>query len=255
MKRTKPIFLLPLLLVMGLYALESRAEMPAVDPSAVEILKKMTDYLGGVKQFSVHTQNTLEDLSVSGDRIDIDVSAQVIVRRPNKIRSERKGDLVNQIFYYDGKVLTLFNPASNVYSTVAAPDNFYGLFQYLYESLGIGLPISDLVLSNSFELLMQDVTLAQVVSKTYIDGVQCDHLLFSRPGVNFQIWVADGAKPLPQKYVVTDTGTPAKMSITAVMSDWNVDPAVADTRFTFDPPQGARQITFMPLETTSGSDR
>lgn len=247
MKRTKPIFLLPLLLVMGLYALESRAEMPAVDPGAVEILKKMTDYLGGVNQFSVHTQNTLEDFTVSGDRIDIDVSAQVIISRPNKIRSERKGDLVNQIFYYNGNVLTLFNPASNMYSTVDAPDNFYELFQYLYESLGIGLPISDLVLSNSFELLMQDVTLAQVVSKTYIDGVKCDHLLFSRPGVNFQIWVADGAEPLPQKYVVTDTATSSQMSISSTMKDWDVEPLVDESQFTFVKPEGAQSINFIQL--------
>lgn len=245
MKRTKPILFLPLLLVMGLYALESRAEMSAVDPAAVEILKKMTDYLGGAKQFSVHTQNTLEDFAASGDRIDLDVSANVLVSRPNKIRSERKGDLVNQIFYYDGKVLTLFNPASNIYSTVAAPDDFYGLFQYLYESLGIGLPISDLVLSNSFELLMQDVTLAQVVSKTYIDGVKCDHLLFRRPGVNFQIWIADGAEPLPQKYVVTDTATSSQMSISSMMKDWDIAPLVKESQFTFAKPEGAQSINFI----------
>lgn len=245
MKRTKTILFLPLLLVMGLYALESRAEMSAVDPAAVEILKKMTDYLGGAKQFSVHTQNTLEDFTASGDRIDLDVSANVLVSRPNKIRSERKGDLVNQIFYYDGKVLTLFNPASNIYSTVAAPDNFYELFQYLYESLGIGLPISDLVLSNSFELLMQDVTLAQVVSETYIDGVKCDHLLFRRPGVNFQIWIADGTEPLPQKYVVTDTATSGQMSISSMMKDWDIAPLVEESQFTFAKPEGAQSINFI----------
>jgi hypothetical protein len=230
---------------MGLYALESRAEMSAVDPAAVEILKKMTDYLGGAKQFSVHTQNTLEDFTASGDRIDLDVSANVLVSRPNKIRSERKGDLVDQIFYYDGKVMTLFNPANNIYSTVAAPDNFYGLFQYLYESLGIGLPISDLVLSNSFELLMQDVTLAQVVTKTYIDGVKCDHLLFRRPGVNFQIWIADGAEPLPQKYVVTDTATSSQMSISSMMKDWDIEPLFDESQFTFIKPEGAQSINFI----------
>lgn len=100
------------------------------------------------------------------------------------IRSERKGDQITQIFYYNGKTLMLFNPTSNVYSTVEAPDTFYGLFKYLYESLGFGLPISDLILSDAFPLLMQDVTLAQIVGKTYIDGVKCDHLLFSRPDRN-----------------------------------------------------------------------
>ena len=39
------------------------------------------------------------------------------------------------------------------------------------------------------------------------------------------------------------------------MSDWNVAPAVADAQFTFVPPQGTKPITFMPLETSSGSSR
>jgi hypothetical protein len=102
---------------------------------------------------------------------------------------------------------------------------------------------------------MQDVTFAVVVGKTFIGGVRCDHLLFSRPGVDFQVWVADSDDPLPHKYVVTDTGTPGWVSVTTVMSDWNVAPAVGDARFNFVPPQGAKKIDFMPLETGSGSGR
>ena len=69
--------------------------------------KRMTEYLGNLKQFSVKTQNTIEDLTYSGHRVDEDVSAFVIVGRPNKMFSERKGDLIDQVFYYDGKTLTL----------------------------------------------------------------------------------------------------------------------------------------------------
>jgi len=36
-----------------------RAQTPAVDPATTQILKRMTDYIGSLKQFSVHTQNTL----------------------------------------------------------------------------------------------------------------------------------------------------------------------------------------------------
>ncbi len=102
---------------------------------------------------------------------------------------------------------------------------------------------------------MQDVTLAVVIGKTVIGGVKCDHLVFSRPGVDFQVWVADSSQPLPRKYVVTDTGTPARLRITTVMSDWNVAPAVADDRFAFVPPPGAKPIAFMRLDATGGAGR
>jgi len=224
-----------------------RAASPAIDPAATEILKRMTAYLGSLKQFSVQTQNTLEDMLATGHRIDLDISAEVTISRPNKLRSERKGDMVNQIFYYDGKTLTLYNPADNVYATKPVPDSFEGLFKYMYESLGFGVPVSDLVYSDAYPLLMQDVNYAAVIDKAFIGGIKCDHLLFSRPGVDFQIWVSEGARPLPLKYVVTDTTTSGLLSVSTLMSGWNVEPVVDDGQFTFVPPKGSQEIDFMPF--------
>jgi hypothetical protein len=248
--RFKTVVSMIVLIVLALsvtFSTEVRAEAQAVDPAATEILKRMSDYLGSQKQFSVHTQNTLEDVLDTGHRIDLDVSASVTVSRPNKLRSERKGDLVDQVFYYDGKTLTLYNPSNNIYATEPAPGTFEEMFKYLYETLGFGTPISDLVYSDSFPLLMQDVTFAAVVGKSYINGVKCDHLIFSRPGVDFQVWVTEGSKPLPLKYVVTDTANFGRLSISTIMSDWNVKPVVKDAQFTFVPPKGVQKINFMPF--------
>jgi hypothetical protein len=248
-------FALGALALSAIVSTEARAQAPAVDPAATQILRRMTDYLGRLKQFSVHTQVTLEDLLDSGHRVDVDVSTSVIVSRPNKLRAERRGDVIDQNFYYDGKTLTLYDPSSKFYATEPAPGTIEGLLDYVRESLGLIIPSSDLVYRNAFELLMQDVTLATVVGKAVIDGVRCDHLLFSRPGVDFQLWVADRGQPLPHKYVVTDTGTPGLISVTTVMSEWNVAPAVADARFGFVPPKGAKPIIFMHLGAGSTSNR
>ena len=234
---------------------EVRAQAPAVDPATTRILQRMTDYIGSLRQFSVQTQNTLEDELESGHRVDHDISASVIINRPNKLQAERKGDLIDQIFYYDGRTLTLYNPSDKVYATEPAPSTIEEMLDFARESLGLMVPAADLVYHNAFPLLMQDVTLAVVVGEAVIDGARCNHLLFSRPGVDFQVWVADSGPPLPRKYVVTDTGTAAWMSITTVMRAWNVAPSEADARFTFVPPPEAKPIAFMPLETSSGSKR
>jgi len=240
--------MLVLFLVASLAATPAKAQAPAVDPAATKILKRMTDYVGSLKQFSLHTQNTLEDLLDSGQRVDLEVSADVIISRPNKLRAERKGDVISQIFYYNGKTLTLYNPSDKVYATEPAAATIEGALDFAREKLGLTVPVADLVYPNSFPLLMQDVTLAKVVGKAVIGGVKCDHLLFSRPGVDFQVWVADAGKPLPYKYVVTDTGIPGRLSVTTVMSKWNVAPAVDDARFNFVPPQGVKKISFMPVK-------
>lgn len=219
----------------------------AIDTAATETLKRMTDYLGSQKQFSVETQNTLEDLLISGHRIDLDVSASVVVQRPNKLRAERRGDLVDQAFYYDGQNVTLYNPSNRVYATKPVPGAFEDVFMYMYETLGFAVPVSDLIYEDAFPLLMQDVTLALVVGRSVINDKACAHLLFSRPGVAFQIWISEGEFPLPLKYVVTDRTLPIPLSITTFLNNWNVEPAIDENEFSFTPPEGVEQINFLPL--------
>ena len=232
-----------------------RAHSPGVDPAAVEILKRMTEYVSKLQQFSVHTDTTLEEYLDSGQRVDLSVAARVSVRRPDKLRAERLGEQTAQEFYYDGKTLTLYNPSDGVYATSAAPGTIEELLDYTRESLGLIIPASDLMYRNAFEFMMLDVTSATVVGKAMIEGAACDHLAFRRPGVDFQVWVAAGDKPLPCKYVITDTGDPAYVSTVTVMSDWNLDPSLPDDAFKFEAPDGARSIDFMPLGETSSAAR
>ena len=230
------------------------AQNPAVDPAAVRILKRMTDFMDGLQKFSVKTQNTIEDEYGSGHRIERDLAASVTVKRPNKLVAMRSGSLMNQRFFYDGKTLTLYNPSINVYGAKPAPPTIEKMIDFARETVGILLPAADLLYRNAFPLLMQDVNLAAVVGKAFVGGVRCDHLLFSRPGVDFQVWVAEGKRPFPHKYVVTET--PSMLAITTVLSDWNLAPDVNDARFNFVPPKGVQAISFMPLETAgSGSGR
>jgi hypothetical protein len=64
-------------------------------------------------------------------------------QRPNKLRAERTGDLVNQVFVYDGKSLTLYNPQDKV--QVAAPDTLEGMLDFARTKLDIVAPASDLL--------------------------------------------------------------------------------------------------------------
>jgi hypothetical protein len=233
----------------------ARAQAPAVDPEAVELLRRTTEWVSSLQQFSVDAQSTFEDLLDSGHRVDYELSGTALVSRPNRLRTERHGRQINQIFYFDGETLTLHNPADEVYAAVSAPGTIDDVFWYAYDSLGIGVPISDLMHADPFPLLMEGVTFAAVIGQEVIAGVECHHLLFSRPGVDFQIWVADSGPPVPLKYVVTDTGTPELLSISTVISNWDLAPSVHDSLFTFVPPQGTTPIVFLKDVAGSGPSR
>lgn len=239
------------LLAVGLFALggvvPAAAQAPAVDPAATKILKRMTDYVGSLKAFTAHSQITIEDLLAPGERIDIDVSASITVKRPNMLLTERKGDLVSQNFYYNGKTLTLYDPMQKVYATEPAAPTLAGMLDYARGTLGLVIPASDFVYPNAYELLMKDVSAAKVIGKTVVNGVKCDHLLFRSKGVDFQICIADGKQPIPVKLVVTDTGTPELLSVTTIIGDFKPAPDLPDARFNFVPPKGAKPIVFMHL--------
>lgn len=233
----------------------ARAASSNVDPEAVQTLKRTLEFLDGLQQFSVRTQSTIEELRFSGHRVDYNLAANVTVRRPDRLRAERIGEVMNQRFFYDGRSLTLYNPDEKVYATQAAPETVEGMIEFARETVGILLPAADLLYRDAFPLMMRDVTLATVVGKTIVDGVTCDHLLFSRPEVDFQILVAEGSRPFPVKYIVTETGTPERLSIATVLSDWNLAPAVEDAQFRFVPPAGASATRFIPYGTTRATDR
>ena len=194
------------------YSQQAPAKPPpqtaAVDPGAVKVLRDMTDYIGGLKQFSVVALNMREDMLISDHRVDYEVASKVIVSRPDKLQSRThrppgRPDLL--LRRHNGDALQPVRQGLRVDACAADVEE---MLDFGRDSLGLGYPISDLVYRNAFPLLMQDVSLALMIGKEVIGGVECEHLLFSRPGVDFQVWVPTSGSPLPRKYVVTDTGTP-----------------------------------------------
>lgn len=234
---------------------EDKSQTPEVDQKAVEIFRRSMDYFSNLKQFSVQGQSTLEDLLDSGHRVDDQLAGKVTVNRPHQLRTERYGELLHQIFYYDGKTLTLYNPAQKVYATAPAPGTIDDMFHVARDSFGISVPISDLLYQNSFDLLIKDVNFAAILGKEMIGEVQCDHLLFGRPDVDFQIWFADSGPPLPYKYIVTDKSTPELFSFSTAIYNWDLNPIITDSLFEFVPPQGTNKITFLKPDPSGESQQ
>jgi hypothetical protein len=227
------------------------AQETVIDPSAVNMLQRMTDYLSNLSAFTVHTQNTLEHVIETGQRIDEDLSVSMTLNRPDKLHAKRLGGLIKQTFYYDGKSLTIYNQNENVYATSPAPGTIEEMLDYARETLGLILPASDLAYRNMYSILMQDVTSAMVVGKAVINDQTCNHLAFSRPDADFQIWVTAEERPLPCKYVVTDKSDPVLISTTSIFSNWNFKPSITDSSFTHVPSKGVEEVNFLPLDKNS----
>jgi hypothetical protein len=153
---------------------------------------------------------------------------------------------VNQVFYYDGKSLTLHNPDEKVFATVAAPGTLEEMLDFARTKLDIVAPASDLIYKNAYEVLMDGVTDGFVVGKGIVEGVRCDHLAFRAPHVDWQIWIQEGDKPLPRKFVITTRDVSGGPQFSVVVTKWNTAPKFPDGLFTFKPPKNAQEVEFMP---------
>jgi hypothetical protein len=235
------------LVVVALAPEQAVAQPEGIDPQAEKLLLAATSFVAAQKQFSVDTRSTIEVVLATGQKLQFAHAASLSVLRPNRMRAERRGDLVDQVFLYNGKSLTLFNPKEGFYATVAAPATLEEMLDFARQSLDIVAPAGDLLYKNAFEILMQDVKSGFVVGKSAIDGVPCDHLAFRAAEVDWQIWIQEGKQPLPRKLVITSTDVVGTPQFAVVMTNWNLEPKFSDGTFTFTPPKGARKVDFLPL--------
>jgi hypothetical protein len=234
------------LVVLASFTLAVQAQPAGIDPEAQRLMKASTDFLASQKQFNADTRNTLEVVLNSGQKIEFNHAARVSVQRPDKLRAERTGDLVDQVFVYDGKSLTLHNPQDKAYAQVAAPDTLEGMLEFAQTKLDIVAPAGDLINDNAFDILMDGVTDGFVVGKAMIEGVRCDHLAFRAPHVDLQVWVQEGAQPLPRKLIITTRDLPNAPQFAVTITQWDLSPTFDAQTFTFTPPAGANKVDFLP---------
>jgi len=75
-----------------------------------------------------------------------------------------------------------------------------------------------------------------------IHGVECDHLAFRTQEVDWQIWIAQGDRPYPCRYVITSKKVTGWPQYTVDLRAWKTGAEVASADFSFKAPLGAKQL-------------
>ena len=229
------------------WAQTGHAQPAGMQPEAEKLLRRMSDYLAGRQKFAVKAESSLEVVLTSGQKLQYDSPATLTVSRPSRLRAHRKGDIVNQEFFYDGKTLTLYNPKDNLYATTAAPPTLEEMLDFAREKLDVTAPAADLVYKNAAEKLLKEASSGFVVGPSVVAGVKSTHLAFRGAEVDWQIWIEDGDKPLPRKFILTSKKVTGEPQFTVLMRSWDLAPKLTDGMFSFVPPKGAKKIEFLML--------
>jgi hypothetical protein len=205
----------------------------------------MSDYMAQLQQFKIQTENMLEIVLTSGQKIQYYNQLEIAIKRPNKLRVGREGEVYDQEFFYDGKTLTQYSKGANYYASIEVPPTLDGALDFALETLHIEAPAADLIYSNSYEILMENVVSGFYVGMSIVDGVNCHHLAYRNNDVDWQIWIEDGDKPLPKKFVITTKWLTGAPQYTVSVKSWDLSPKLKDDIFTFVPPKDAQKIEFI----------
>jgi hypothetical protein len=223
------------------------AQPAGVDPQADVVLRSMSSYIAGLKQFSARTENTLEIVTTDGQKIQFSAPATLTVSRPDKLKADRHGDIVDQSFYYDGKSLTLYNPGSKHYATVPAPATIDAMLEFARTQLDVIAPGTDLIGTRSYDLLMQGVTAGSYLGLAAVNGQRCHHLAYRGAEVDWQLWVREGKQPVPCRYVITSKAVAGAPQFSVQILRFDTAPKITTAEFRFVPPVGAKTVEFLPV--------
>lgn len=218
----------------------------AIDPKADAVMKRMSGYLSGLKSFTFHTQSFEEAVTTEGQKVDFPAAQRVAVERPNKLRSDRIDRDSDTVFRYDGSKFSLYGKRTGYYAVAPAPGRLDEAIDAAKAHFNIDAPASDLLASDPYAALMSDVDSGRYIGLETVDGVPCHHLAFRNADVDWQLWVQDGPRPLPRRYVITSKKVAGEPSFTLNISDWKPQASLSEGLFAFQPPPGAKQVDLQP---------
>src|SRR5262252_9052140 len=215
----------------------------ADEATAKSLLKTMSDYLAGQKAISFDYDSSLEIVSTQQQKIALASSGTLTLDRPDKLHATRTGGFANVEMVFDGKTLTLLGKNANLYAQIDAPGTIDQLVDVLRDKYHRPVPAADLLMSDPYKELMPLVTDAKDLGSGVIHGVECDHLAFRTKEVDWQIWIAQGARPYPCRYVITSKKVTGWPQYSIDIRTWKTGAEVASDDFKLDIPAGAKQLT------------
>lgn len=214
-----------------------------IDPHADALLRRMGEYLGQAQFFSVSAEIWQDIQLGSGQQVQAGRQVELQVRRPDRFHAEVHSPHRNRGLYYDGKSITLLNRIQNFYGTISAPSAIDEALDVASEQFGITLPLEDIIVSDPYKSAMRKVVAGIALGPVSVLGVPCEHLAFSMGKVDWQIWIEQGARPVPRKIVITykdEAGTPEYI---AIFSNWDFQTKLPDFLFNCEPPAGTAKIS------------
>lgn len=218
-----------------------------------QLVNETCSFLRDQKSFTVEMDVTYDNVLDSGAKVQYSAYQALSVNKPNKVRSDYTGDERNTRFYYDGESFTLYTTDLGLYATKPAAPSIDQVVANLEEKYGFTLPMANLLVSDPCPIFTANVQDAVFVGANMVNRTPAYQVLFTGENRDYQVWFSQNEQPLLMKVVITYKTLPGAPQYAAVLSKWDFNPKITADTFTFEPPEDAFGIDFLPKEADSES--
>lgn len=235
--------LLAIVLTFGAAPAATAAES---EPEARATLLNMAEFLAKVPAFGVTVRSGYDAIQADGQRIEFGEQRRILLQRPDRVRVEiERSDGDHGLLLFDGKEVTAFKAAENVYSRVEKPGTVDEAVVFLVRDLQMIIPLARMLLTTFPQELEKQLAEVSYVEENRLFDVPTNHLAARSADVDLQVWITKGEQPLPRRVVLTYRNAPGQPQFRADLSDWNLAPKVEADSFVFSPPVGAEQVPLL----------
>lgn len=216
-----------------------------IETHADSILWQMGDFLKSTDAFTVQAESSYDDVDQNGQKIRYGGVADIALSRPAGLRSSFNGDERQSQMFYDGKTVTIYDAAVNMYAVTDVPPDIDSAVDTIFDKYGVTVPLADLVYADPYSILIENVIEGRWVGLHSIAGVPCNHLAFTQELIDWQIWIEDSDQPVPRQVLITYKDEPGWPQYLARLRSWDFQPQFTDDYFEFKPPAGSDEMEFL----------
>ena len=210
-------------------------------------LLEMARFLGSSQRFSVALRISYDAVQDDGQKIEFGEVRDVAVERPNRVRiAETSSDGSNNLMLFDGERITVSSGdgKSVVYAQTLQPGDIDATVVHYVRDLKMRLPLAPVLMSRLADELQRRLTGIDYVERSSLHDKPVHHVAGRTAAVDFQVWIADGKKPLPERIVITYKTEAGQPQFRADFSKWNLSPKFDKATFRFKPAANSSQIMF-----------
>ena len=213
----------------------------AITAEAAAAVQRSAAYLRGLSSMMLDAEIGIDTFDERGDPVHEVNRLHYEYRAPDGLFLDWSADGERRQLYSNGRSISFFLPSSTTYVTVAEGSSADGALSTALEDFAIVMPLPDFFAWAAGGESPGAFPAVRRLGSQGIDGIVTDHYAIRQNGVDFEIWIDRGARPLPRKILILAPDDPGTPRFSATLR-WTVEPSLADDRFTFVPPAGARRI-------------